>query len=202
MRRALEPLADHPAHLRQLLHQVRLRVQPAGRVHDDHVSIARLCGSDRVERDRGGVAAALGADEVRVRALRPDLELLLGGGAKGVGRGDRTLRPCSSSFAASLPIVVVLPVPLTPTTRITLGRAPSSSAPRLAEQARDLLLQRRAEIGRVAPCLETPDELGRRRHAHVGCDQRLLEPLPRSRVTRIEGRHGDLLRERTPALAE
>src|SRR3954453_18579837 len=33
-----------------------------------------------------------------------------------------TERPCSESLAASLPIVVVLPVPLTPTTRITLGR--------------------------------------------------------------------------------
>ena len=33
------------------------------------------------------------------------------------------MRPWSRSFCASFPIVVVLPVPLTPTTRITLGRS-------------------------------------------------------------------------------
>src|SRR3954447_4344086 len=42
VRRALEPLRDHPAHLGQLLHQVRLRVQPTGGVDDDHVVASRL----------------------------------------------------------------------------------------------------------------------------------------------------------------
>src|SRR5438067_3252771 len=37
--------------------------------------------------------------------------------------------PCCASLAASLPIVVVLPVPLTPTTRTTLGAPPTFSVP-------------------------------------------------------------------------
>ena len=42
--------------------------------------------------------------------------------ARNVSAAPRmTLSPCSRSFEASLPIVVVLPVPLTPTTRITVG---------------------------------------------------------------------------------
>src|SRR6185295_340101 len=76
------------ADLRQLLHQVRLRVEAAGRVDDGDVLAARGRRFDRVVGDRGRVAPALGADEVRVGALRPDLELLLRSGAKRVRRGD------------------------------------------------------------------------------------------------------------------
>ena len=40
-----------------------------------------------------------------------------------------TLRPSARNFAASLPMVVVLPEPLTPTTRMTNGfRAPSMTS--------------------------------------------------------------------------
>ena len=110
-------------------------MQPAGRVHDDDVAPARLGRLDRVERDRRRVAAARGADEVRAGPLRPDLELLVGRGAEGVGGGDEHgVAVLAEALAASLPIVVVLPVPLTPTTRITRGRAPTSSRAGLAEQ--------------------------------------------------------------------
>ncbi len=51
--------------------------------------------------------------------------------ARKVSAAARTTEcPCSRSLFASLPIVVVLPVPLTPTTRMTLG--PSSTASRAA----------------------------------------------------------------------
>ena len=43
---------------------------------------------DRVVGDRGGIGAALGADELGAGPLRPDLELLVGGGAERVGGGD------------------------------------------------------------------------------------------------------------------
>ena len=113
-----------------------------------------------------------------------------------------TGRPCSRSFFASLPIVVVLPVPLTPTTRITAGSCATSSVARLAEERGDLLGERARELGQVLPRLEAPDQLGGRAHADVGVDQRLLEPLPRRVVLGIEGRDDDLLGERTPRLAE
>ena len=42
VRRAVDLLADDAVDLLQLAHQVRLRVQPAGGVHDQHVEAARL----------------------------------------------------------------------------------------------------------------------------------------------------------------
>ena len=110
--------------------------------------------------------------------------------------------PCSASFDASLPIVVVLPVPLTPTTRITVGLVPHVERRRLAEKRRDLVRERFAEIAELAARLEPLHELRRRRHADVGLDQRLLEPLPREVVAGIERRDRDLLRERAPRLRE
>src|SRR5207248_9534170 len=93
VRRAVELGRDHATHLRELLHQVRLRVQPTRRVDDDDVAAAGLGGGDRVECDGGGVGAALRADEVGTGALCPDLQLLFGGGAEGVGRGDDDRAP-------------------------------------------------------------------------------------------------------------
>src|SRR5436309_350499 len=87
VRRAGQLPLDHTSHLGELLHQVRLGVQPAGGVDDDDVTPVPGCAFDRVEGHGGGVRPALGADELRARALRPDLELLLGG---------RTVRVCSS----------------------------------------------------------------------------------------------------------
>ena len=58
------------------------------------------------------------------------------------------------------------------------------------------------QIARHTPRLQPPDELGGGRNPHVGGDQRLLEPLPGLLVARVEGRFGDLVGERPPALAQ
>src|SRR5262249_276241 len=84
VRGAVEAARDHPAHLAELVHQVRLRVQPAGGV--DNYDVAS--GSDRVVGDRSGVGAPLAADEAGSGALRPDLELLLRGGPERVCGAD------------------------------------------------------------------------------------------------------------------
>ena len=47
-----------------------------------------------------------------------------------------TLRPSARNFAASLPMVVVLPEPLTPTTRMTNGFVAASIASGCATGAR------------------------------------------------------------------
>ena len=76
----------------------------------------------RVEGEAGGVGARLAGDDVRAGPLAPDLQLLDRGGAERVAGGEpRRSAPRPRSFAASLPMVVVLPVPLTPTTRMTCG---------------------------------------------------------------------------------
>ena len=115
---------------------------------------------------------------------------------------SRTERPCSRSFCASFPIVVVLPVPFTPTTRITLGAPGRLSVGRLAEHVGDLLHERRAEVAELVPRLQPAHELRGRAHADVALDQRLLEPLPVLGVAGIERRSRKLARERTAALAE
>ena len=86
---------------------------------------------------------------------------------------------------ASLPIVVVLPVPLTPTTRITVGSGRRSivvvaGAGELGEQLGQALGQRLAadELALLGLALELLDDLRGRARADVGVDQRLLEALP------------------------
>jgi hypothetical protein len=54
-------------------------------------------------------------------ALAPDLQLLDRGGAERVAGRHHHLAALGAEFAASLPMVVVLPEPLTPTTRMTNG---------------------------------------------------------------------------------
>ena len=73
---------------------------------------------------------------------------------------------------------------------------------RLAEQLRDLLRERLAEIAELAAGLEPANELGGGAHADVAADQRLLEPLPVLLVARIEGSRGELAGERAAALPE
>ena len=77
-------------------------------------ALARLT---RIEGEAGGVGAGRAGDHVGAGALAPDLQLLDRRGAEGVAGGEhRPILPSARSLAASLPMVVVLPVPLTPTT--------------------------------------------------------------------------------------
>ena len=158
-----------------------------------------------------GSRALRALDDVDARALAPALELLDRGGAERVRRADHhgAVRACSCRCQASLPIVVVLPVPLTPTTRITVGSGrrsilsspvraswASSSARRLRER---LAADERALLGLA---LELLDDLGGRRGADVGVDQRLLEALPGVLVeVALEQRGLDLGGERLARLA-
>ena len=114
---------------------------------------------------------------------------------------DASGRARESRFA-SLPIVVVLPVPLTPTTRITAGRACTWRIPGSPRSASISSVSAAPELAEVGACLEPPHELGGRRHADVGGDQRLLEPLPRLVVAGVERRRGELLGERAARLPE
>ena len=76
---------------------------------------------DAVEHDGGGVGALGAPHEVRPRALGPRLELLGRRGPERVARRPSgTGRPSSRCWRPTLPIVVVLPTPLTPTKSQTL----------------------------------------------------------------------------------
>mgnify|MGYP003694550883 CR=1 FL=1 len=89
-------------------------------------------------------------------APRPDLELLDGGGAERVGGTNRAVaRPSCFSRFASLPTVVVLPVPLTPTISDDLRMVLDGDRTiDRVEDAPDLLLDQIAEaraVARAAP---------------------------------------------------
>ena len=88
VRRIVHRLADHAADLLQLVHQVALRRQAAGRVHHHHVHLAGLAGLDRVEGHRRRVAALVG-DHLHVVALAPAGQLLARGRAEGVTGGQQ-----------------------------------------------------------------------------------------------------------------
>ena len=96
-------------------------MEAAGGVDDEVVDVAGLGGGDGVVEDGGGVAALAGLDDLDAAAAGPDFELLDGGGAEGVGGAEEDGASSCLKRSASLPMVVVLPVPLTPTTKITAG---------------------------------------------------------------------------------
>ncbi len=149
-----------------------------------------------------GSAPAGGADEVGPGALRPDLELLLGGRAERVGGAQQDGAVVLAQLLREL------------ADRRRLARAVDADdedhgrllaeveRPRLAEHRRDLLLERLAQIAELAAGLEPAHELRGRADADVAVDEGLLEPLPVLRVAGIEGRRRQLARERPPALAE
>ena len=103
-------------------------------------------------------------------------------------RRGRSAAParCSRGRIASFPIVVVLPVPLTPTTRITAGlgrdvdraESPSSSVSSTSASPRSPVVPRAS-----SRCTSSPSRARRRPR-----DQRLLEPLPGFLVRRVERR--------------
>ena len=113
-----------------------------------------------------------------------------------------TERPCSDSLRASLPIVVVFPVPFTPTTSMTLGSPRERERRCVAEERLDLLDERVLEPAGDAASLEPAHELRGRRDTDIAADERLLEPFPRLVVGRIERRRRQLGRQRPPALRQ
>mmetsp|Transcript_6740 Transcript_6740/g.28261 ORF Transcript_6740/g.28261 Transcript_6740/m.28261 type:complete len:305 (+) Transcript_6740:432-1346(+) len=88
MRRAILGLGDDALDLLELLHQVKLGRQAAGRVGDDDIDAAGTAGIDRVEGHRRRIPALL-ADDLDLGTVGPDAELLAGRGTEGVGSGQQ-----------------------------------------------------------------------------------------------------------------
>ena len=114
-----------------------------------------------------------------------------------------TLRPSATSTRASLPQVVVLPVPLTPTTsthgrRAVLVRQRAQGAVGVgADRADELLAQQRPQLADAAHAVDAHagaqpgDQLGRGGHAHVGRQQRVLDLLPGVLVEDVPREQGE-----------
>ena len=129
--------AEHAADLGQLVHQMRLVLEPPGGVDDQRVDAGRGRLLDPVEDDPGGVAAFLAGDHRRADAVAPDLQLLDRRGAERVAGGEQdAIILLLAARWPSLPMVVVLPEPLTPMTRMTCGRGKPQISSGLATGAR------------------------------------------------------------------
>ncbi len=83
---------DYPADLLQLFHQVRLGVEAPGRIRNQHVGSAGGGGVQGVVNHGSGIGAGVLCHYRDLITLTPGLELLDGGGAKGItgGKHHRT----------------------------------------------------------------------------------------------------------------
>ena len=108
--------------LAQLLHEVVLDVQPAGGVDEHEVQAPGGGGLDGVEGHGGRVGALRLADHLAARARSAQTSSCSTAAARKVSPAARSpCCPAPARWAASLPMVVVFPTPLTPTTRFTQG---------------------------------------------------------------------------------
>lgn len=80
--------ADDTVDLFEFLHEVVFVVEAAGGVADEELGTETFGFFVAVEADSRGVAVLRAFDEGDLEALRPDLELFNGSGAKGVGGGE------------------------------------------------------------------------------------------------------------------
>jgi len=113
---------DDAFDLFEFLHQVRLAVQAARRVGQQNVRASGFGRLKRIEHDCSRIGAgacwAANSDPVRWAQI---CNCSIAAARKVSPAASMTLRPSSASRRASLPMLVVLPEPLTPTTRITNG---------------------------------------------------------------------------------
>ena len=179
-----------PPHLAQLLHEVRLGVQPAGGVAEDEVEVAGGGPLRRRRRSpRSGRRPRCRARS-RLRTARPTCASCSAAAARNVSpAASTTWRPSAICCAATLPIVVVLPTPFTPTNSHTSGcpgpaasRCRSRSAP-ARRSFISCLRASRSWSGSVI-CFDLHrrpqriEQLSRHVHADVGQEQGLLQVVP------------------------
>ena len=143
----------HPGHLRELRHQVRAGVEAPGGVHEDRVVPPGDRRPQGVGEDRRRIGALGAPVKARPRPAPPTPR------AARRPRRERCRRrtggpsgPLAFQLAASLPMVVVFPVPLTPTTKTTHGFAENGArGGGHLEGALDLLPERGAHRRAARP---------------------------------------------------
>ena len=121
--RAGNETRSRAAHLVEFVHEAGLGVQAAGGVDVEIVDGARLGGGDGVVEDGRGVAARLVLIISTPEREAQTSSCSMAAARKVSAAQSSTERPCARDQAASLPLEVVLPVPLTPTRKVTFGGA-------------------------------------------------------------------------------
>ena len=183
VRRARDLAADDAVNLLELLHEVGLRLQAACCVDDQHVDLARDGCLDGVEGDSRRVGSLLVLNDGHARALAPDLELVDGRRAEGVGRGEQDRLALALVVGGELAdrrrLARAVDADDEQDRRPLLGDARRILARR--QDLDNLLLQERLEVFRRVDLLlldalaHGRHELVRRLDADVRHDERLLE---------------------------
>jgi hypothetical protein len=121
VRRVRVLLADHADDLGKFLHQVLPVLEAARRVDHEEVGAVRLGLRHRVEGEGGGVGAFGRGQDRHARASPQTWSCSTAAARKVSPAAITTVLPAARNWLASLPIVVVLPEPFTPTTSTTCG---------------------------------------------------------------------------------
>ena len=192
-------LLDDPLDLAELVHQPGLGVQPTGGVDQHGVGLdARCRASPRRRRCWPGRRPRARARSRR-RPGEPQVCSWSAAAARKVSAApSTTLRPSATRTRASLPQVVVLPVPLTPTTSTTAGRSACGSVCRRAVDVAPMLVTSssrrmpRSSLVFLMPSTRTRvlsrlDQVVGRGQAHVGGQEGLLDLLPGGLVEGVAG---------------
>jgi hypothetical protein len=177
------------ADLLELLDQVDLVVEPAGRV-GQHQIVAPCRGPlHRVEDDRARVAAFGAADDVHPGALGPHTQLISCGGSERVPGGEQDGVAGGGLLAGQLADRGRLPDAVDPDDEPHVDRTWGPVEAQLAglghiEQRPDGIAQSRQEVrpaGDLPGVDARPEFLEERRgglHPDIGPDQRLFERIP------------------------
>ena len=200
-------LRDHALDLRQLRHQVVLRVQAPGGVDDHDVGAVADRRADRLEGDRAGIGVVAAAHELARRRAGPTARA-----ARPPPRGTCRRRPARRAAQLSAEVVGELAgrrgLPRAVDARhqddgrlVRAGRCRSSPVRAMSASS-----SRRRSVSasppRMSPAVASRSScsttLAVVRRADIGVDQRLLEPLPALVVELFVERRLDL-RRRAPA---
>ena len=182
-------LGGDPAHLAQLLHQVRLGVQATGRVAEHEIDVARGRAFDRVEDDCAGIATLVAANEFGATALCPRAELLDGRGAERIAGSHQHRSTDGGLLGADLAdrrgladTVDADEQPHVGTTWYVLEVERAISARQTVDH---LGLQRVEELRGFGDLLrlhlhtQTSEQIVGHSNADIGAQQRLFEVVPR-----------------------
>ena len=202
----------HPAHLFQLLHQVDLGVEPAGGVGQHEVGLpGRGPLARRRRRPRPGRRPRCPRTRSAPTRLAHSSSWSAAAARKVSPAAMTTERPAAASRRPSLPMVVVLPTPLTPTNSHTLGppgskcrsRSPCEPVDEVGLRARSTQLLGVGDAVLLDPAAQVVEHRGGRADADVGADQRLLEVVPGLLVDPAAGPdRGQVAGEEGPGLAQ
>ncbi len=176
-------------------------LQAAGGIDDDHVGAGGQATVDRAERDGPRIGVRRTGDDLAAGALAPHLELLDGRSAERVGRGEHDLQAeggaqVVTELAGARGLARAVHADHEDHARrgaqidvAGLLRADGGAG---GEEAGELVGELLARGTAASDLLEARDDPGGGGRADVGADQRLLQPLPRLGIERVEERGAHL----------